>query len=47
MGPFLFKEGRVLVYKLASSGGQLALHGAGTALSSRRLQNLHARALKR
>jgi CRP/FNR family transcriptional regulator, cyclic AMP receptor protein len=47
-GLFLIKEGRVLVYELTSSGQQLtlALLGAGTALTARRLQGLHARALE-
>jgi CRP/FNR family transcriptional regulator, cyclic AMP receptor protein len=47
-GLFLVMEGRVLIYKLTSSGEQLtlALHSAGTALSARRLQGLHARALE-
>jgi CRP/FNR family transcriptional regulator, cyclic AMP receptor protein len=47
-GLFLIKEGRVLVYKLTSLGEQLtlALLGAGTALTARRLQGLHARALE-
>jgi CRP/FNR family cyclic AMP-dependent transcriptional regulator len=47
-GLYLIKEGRVLVYKLTSSGEQLtlALLSAGTALTTRRLQGLHARALE-
>jgi CRP/FNR family cyclic AMP-dependent transcriptional regulator len=47
-GLYLIKEGRVLVYKLTSSGEQLtlALLGAGTALTARRLEGLHARALE-
>jgi CRP/FNR family cyclic AMP-dependent transcriptional regulator len=47
-GLFLIKEGHVLVYRLTSSGEQvtLAVVGAGTALTSRRLQGLHARALE-
>jgi CRP/FNR family transcriptional regulator, cyclic AMP receptor protein len=47
-GLFLIKDGRVLVYKLTSMGEQLtlALLGAGTALTARRLQGLHARALE-
>jgi CRP/FNR family cyclic AMP-dependent transcriptional regulator len=47
-GLFLIKEGRVRVYKLTPTGKQLtlALISAGTALSSRRLQGLHAQALE-
>jgi CRP/FNR family transcriptional regulator, cyclic AMP receptor protein len=47
-GLFLIKEGRVRIYKLSLTGKQLtlALLSAGTALSSRRLQGLHAQALK-
>ena len=47
-GLFLIKEGRVLIYKLTSLGRRLtlALHGTGTALTARRLQGLHARALE-
>jgi CRP/FNR family transcriptional regulator, cyclic AMP receptor protein len=47
-GLFLIKEGRVRIYKLTPTGKQLtlALLSAGTALSSRRLQGLHAQALK-
>jgi len=47
-GLFLIKEGRVLVYELTSSGEQLTLVvlGAGTALTARRLQGMHARALE-
>src|SRR3712207_5249750 len=46
-GLFLIKEGRVRIYKLSLTGKQLtlALLSAGTALSSRRLQGLHAQAL--
>ena len=47
-GLFLIKEGRVRVYKLTPTGKQLTLVllSAGTALSSRRLQGLHAQALE-
>ena len=47
-GLFLIKEGRVQIYKLTPTGKQLTLVllSAGTALSSRRLQGLHAQALK-
>jgi CRP/FNR family cyclic AMP-dependent transcriptional regulator len=47
-GLFLIKEGRVRIYKLTPTGKQLtlALLSAGTALTSRRLQGLHAQALK-
>jgi CRP/FNR family cyclic AMP-dependent transcriptional regulator len=47
-GLFLIKEGRVRIYKLTPTGKQLTLVllSAGTALSSRRLQGLHAQALK-
>ena len=46
-GLFLIKEGRVRIYKLSPTGKQLTLTllSAGTALSSRRLQGLHAQAL--
>jgi CRP/FNR family cyclic AMP-dependent transcriptional regulator len=47
-GLFLIKEGRVRIYKLSPTGKQLTLVllSAGTALSSRRLQGLHAQALE-
>src|SRR5215213_527250 len=47
-GLFLIKEGRVRIYKLTPSGKQLTLvlESTGTAISSRRLQGLHAQALK-
>jgi CRP/FNR family transcriptional regulator len=47
-GLYLIKEGRVRIYKLTPKGKQLTLVllSAGTALSSRRLQGLHAQALK-
>ena len=47
-GLFLIKEGRVRIYKLSPMGKQLTLVllSAGTALSSRRLQGLHAQALE-
>jgi CRP/FNR family cyclic AMP-dependent transcriptional regulator len=47
-GLFLIKVGRVRIYKLSPTGKQLtlALLSAGTALSSRRLQSLHAQALE-
>jgi CRP/FNR family transcriptional regulator, cyclic AMP receptor protein len=47
-GLFLIEEGRVRVYKLSHHGDQLtlALLSAGTVLSGRRLQGLHAEALE-
>jgi CRP/FNR family cyclic AMP-dependent transcriptional regulator len=47
-GLFLIKEGRVLIYKLSSIGEEftLVVLSAGTALTARRLQDLHARALE-
>jgi CRP-like cAMP-binding protein len=47
-GLFLIKEGRVLVYKIVPRGEQLtlAIFTGGTALSSRRLQGLHAQAME-
>ena len=47
-GLFLIKEGRVRIYKLTPSGKQLTLvlESTGTAISSRRLQGLHAQALE-
>jgi CRP/FNR family transcriptional regulator, cyclic AMP receptor protein len=47
-GLFFIKEGRVRIYKLTSTGKQLTLVllSEGTALSSQRLQGLHAQALK-
>ena len=47
-GLFLIEEGRVRVYKLSHHGDQLtlALLSAGTVLSGRRLQGLHAEVLE-
>jgi CRP-like cAMP-binding protein len=47
-GLFLIEEGRVRVYRLSSRGDQLtlALLSAGTVLSDRRLQGLHAEAME-
>ncbi len=47
-GLFLLKEGRVRIYKLSPTGKQLTLVllSAGTALTSRRLQGLHAQAME-
>lgn len=47
-GLFLIQEGRVCVYRLSPRGDQLtlALLSAGTVLSDRRLQGLHAEAME-
>ncbi len=47
-GVFLIQEGRVRVYRLSSRGDQLTLVllSAGTVLSGRRLQGLHAEAVE-